>query len=78
VDTHDYDPGEITVNESAAGCFCRSLCAQMNPLQVVYALNEVKDLPWNVCDGRRRRPETDVEALVHSLGLRSRFTFPAG
>jgi len=76
VDTHDYDPGEITVNDPPQVVFAGRFVPQKNPLQVVYALNEVKDLPWTCVMAGDGALKPDVEALVNSLGLRSRFTFP--
>jgi len=76
VDLGDYDPGAIKVNLPPRVAFAGRFVPQKNPLQVVYALNEVKDLPWTCVMAGDGALKPDVEALVDSLGLRERFTFP--
>ncbi|NMB55471.1 MAG: glycosyltransferase family 4 protein [Leptolinea sp.] len=76
VDLRDYDPGEIKVNHPPRVAFAGRFVPQKNPLQVVYALNEVKDLPWTCVMAGDGALKPEVEALVDSLGLRERFTFP--
>lgn len=76
VDTREYDPGPVALHDPPRVVFAGRFVPQKNPAGVVYALNMVKDLPWTCAmlgDGALR---PDVEALVASLGLRERFTFP--
>ena len=76
VDLQEYDPGQITVNDPPQIVFAGRFAPQKNPAQVVYALNEVRDLPWTcamIGDGALK---AEVEALAASLDLSERITFP--
>ncbi len=76
VNINDYDPGGITVNSPPQIVFAGRFVPQKNPAEVVYVLHEVRDLPWTcvmIGDGALK---SEVEALVDSLGLHSRITFP--
>jgi L-malate glycosyltransferase len=76
VDTLDYDPGTITVNDPPRIVFAGRFVPQKNPTEVVYALNEVRDLPWTCTMAGDGVLKPEVEALVDQLGLRECFTFP--
>jgi glycosyltransferase involved in cell wall biosynthesis len=76
VDTREYDPGTITLNDPPRVVFAGRFVPQKNPAGVVYALSMVKDLPWTCVMAGDGALKPEVEALVDSLWLRERFTFP--
>jgi glycosyltransferase involved in cell wall biosynthesis len=76
VDLRALDPGPIRLNQPPRIVFAGRLMAQKNPLLLVRALADVRDLPWTcalIGDGPLRG---EVEAEIERCGLRERFSLP--
>ncbi len=76
VDLDALDPGEIHVHQPPRIVFAGRFMAQKDPLQVIRALDAVRDLPWQCAmlgDGPLRPA---VQAEVERLGLRERVELP--
>lgn len=74
VDLDLLNPGEIKLGEPPRIMFAGRFVMQKNPLQVVRALSQIKDIPWHcvmVGDGPLRK---DVEREINEHGLIDRFT----
>ena len=54
VDLDRLRPAGIRVNDPPRIVFAGRFMAQKNPLQIVHALAELEDLPWELRDARRR------------------------
>jgi len=76
VDLGEYNPGEITLHKPPRIAFAGRFVQQKNPEGVIYALNQVKDLPWTCVMAGDGALKPDVEALTGRLGLKDRITFP--
>ncbi|RME08560.1 MAG: glycosyltransferase family 1 protein [Anaerolineae bacterium] len=76
VDLRALDPGEISLSDAPQVVFAGRFVPQKNPLQVVRALDGVRDLPWHcvmVGDGPLR---SAVQAEIQARGLEDRFSLP--
>lgn len=74
VDLELLDPGEISVENPPRIIFAGRFVTQKNPIQVVRALAQLQDLPWQcvmVGDGPLRE---DIEQEIVANGLDDRFT----
>jgi glycosyltransferase involved in cell wall biosynthesis len=74
VDLDRVRPASIRVQKPARIVFAGRLIQQKNPLQIVYTLAEVKDLPWEcviIGDGPLM---SDVQRAIAECGLQERFT----
>ena len=74
VDVVSLEPVKIQENKPAVIVFAGRFMEQKSPLQVIWTLNEIKDLPWKcvmIGDGPLM---PDVKRTVGNLGLEDRFT----
>ncbi len=76
VDTAEYDPGTLAVHDPPRVAFAGRFVEQKNPAGVIYALNEVKDLPWTCVMAGDGALRPDVQALAEGCGLGGRVSFP--
>lgn len=76
VDLKKIDPGELHLNQPLRVVFAGRFVPQKNPLQLVQALAEVRDLPWTCTMAGDGPLKASVEAEIARCGLQERFRLP--
>lgn len=74
VDLDCLQPSTLKVNEPPRIVFAGRFVAQKNPLQIVYTLAELKDLPWQCVMLGDGPLMPEVQQAIEERGLQERFT----
>ena len=76
VDLDRLRPTDIQVHQPPRILFAGRFMAQKNPLQIVYTLAELKDLPWQCVMMGDGPLKSDVQEAIAENELQERFTLP--